>query len=122
MRRTLVLLALLGLLVLCGYAQNLEKAKISFSFVVDGKTLPAGTYTFRELSPKVMEIRNVDTSEAVLAPIITRIGMVGSVTEPSLTFDEVGDKLILETVWPPAGDGFLLATTKEKHTHRKVKI
>ncbi len=121
MKRMLTVIGLLTVLVISSYAQQpIVKADIPFEFMAAGKVLPAGNYEFvvnEALSG--IQIRNLDTHKTMVVHIITQVaaraGTVG------VTFDNVNDKRILEAVWPPNGDGYLLASTKGKHGHEVVK-
>ena len=56
--------------------------------------------------------------------VITRLGQSGHAPEddPRIVFDKVGDKYIASEVWMPYSDGYLIAGSKEPHTHHSVKI
>ncbi len=121
MKRAILVVGLLALLVCTAHAQNPITANIPFAFVAGKATLPAGNYEFRpSYDLLVMQVRNVKTGQEVYVPIMARLG-TGEAPIAKVTFDEVGGKRLLETVLPTADDGFLLAVTKQKHTHAVVK-
>ncbi len=118
-----VVLALLVLPVSLCIAQNLPSAsaEIPFSFIVEGKTLPAGAYLFTESdTPNQMTIRNSKSGQAVIAPVITRISAPNS-NEAEVVFDVTGNDHYLSEVLIPGVDGYLLKATPGKHTHTHVK-
>lgn len=123
MKRAIVIIGLLGMLVLPAYGQaDHVTANIAFDFVAAGTALPAGNYEFKPSDDgNNLMVRNLQTKKTVSVPIITRLaaGPSGTVR---ITFDEVGGKNILEAVWPGTADGYLVHMTKEKHTHKTVKV
>ncbi len=122
MKKAVALIGLLGVLVLSAVGQTPVKANISFDFVAAGTTLPAGNYEFRVSDDFLnMSVRNLKTGKAVVIPVLTMLA-AGPADVPRITFDELGDKNFLEAVWPGKEDGLLLHQTKEKHTHKTVKM
>ncbi len=115
--------AVLGLVLLAAMALSAQdvfvKANIPFDFVASGKAMPAGDYQFKHIGENAIEVMNSQTRQAVLVHVLTRLAMT---EHPSalVTFDIVGDKHVLESVMPGGTDGYLLAITKGKHTHRVV--
>ena len=96
-------------------------ADIPFSFVVEGKTLPAGPYQFTERdNPTVIVVRNSKTSESVIAPVITLLGTQAE-KETNIVFDVVGNEHYLSEVRIADTDGYLIRATPGKHTHALVK-
>jgi hypothetical protein len=96
-------------------------ADIPFSFIAEGKTLPAGPYQFTERDdPTVIVVRNGKTGESVIVPIITRLGTQAE-KETNIVFDVVGNDHYLSEVRIADTDGYLLKATPGKHTHALVK-
>ncbi len=96
-------------------------AEIPFSFIVEGKTLPAGDYLFTESSNATqMTIQNVKTNEAVIAMVITRLSAPNT-KDAEIVFDVTGDNHYLSEVLIPGVDGYLLKATPGKHTHTRIK-
>ena len=104
-------------------AQGLgAKATIAFPFEVNGKVLPAGTYSFETQSPELLLVRSTtDVRVEVPAMIITRLAARGTVTEPDLVFDKVGTRYYLSEVWLQGEDGYLVFAAKGGHSHSSVK-
>lgn len=50
-----------------GYAQDRVEASVPFGFSVGQAALPAGNYSFRQLSQNSWAIRNTDSGKSVLA-------------------------------------------------------
>jgi len=98
------------------------KAKIDFPFTVEGKALPAGQYEFiRDSMATTFRVTD-GGKNSHLIPVITRIALP-RITPPQdayLVFDVVGDTYILAEIWLPGDDGYVTATTKEKHEHKTV--
>ncbi len=122
MKRALLILGLLGILVTPVFGQGV-KAKIPFQFVVSTTTLPAGDYEFKaDVTTNHMTVRNEQTGKAVTVNFITRLAADRTTPAGSnVTFDVVGDRRYLETVWPGMEDGYLIKVTKEVHTHEVVR-
>ena len=74
-------------------------AKVPFQFVVDGKTLPAGTYTVRSLSgdPQgVLLLTNDDnTASMFVLPVSTA---QPSAYRPKVAFKQVGKHYLLSSI------------------------
>lgn len=122
MKKAVALIGLLGVLVLSAVGQTPVRANIPFDFVAAGTTLPAGNYEFRVSNDFLnMSVRNLKTGKAVVIPVLTMLA-AGPADVPRITFDELGGKNFLEAVWPGTEDGLLLHQTKEKHTHKTVKV
>jgi len=126
--RFLVMVGFLSLLaVVSAFGQEELKleANIPFQFVVEGKVLPAGQYTFTRDAgvQKIITVSSPDKVRA-LAPIITWMaGEMHTTPEDShIVFDKLGDTYYLSEIWIPGEDGFLLHSTKEKHTHRTINV
>jgi hypothetical protein len=118
---------MLAILITAGvsaaYAQTAAIADVPFAFRVGSASFEPGKY---ELRPgdnlMTMMIVPVKGREAV-ASVITRLGEPEPpISEGRLVFDKVGDLSYLSEVWIPGSDGYLLHSTKEKHTHVKVKL
>ncbi len=118
-----VMLVLLMLPLSVCLAQDLPSASadIPFSFVVEGKTLPAGAYLFTESSNATqMTVRNQKTGQTVIAMVITRISAPNE-KEAEVVFDVTGNDHYLSEVLIPGVDGYLLKATPGKHTHSRIK-
>lgn len=93
----------------------------TFAFEVGGKVVPAGKYDIEQITQELLVFRPAK-GPAVEAKVITRLAQPATpLVEPKVVFDKVGDKYLVSEVWLPGRDGFLLAGTKEKHTHHAVK-
>jgi len=93
--------------------------QIGFAFQAGGKTLPAGKYNVSVSVNGQVVVRGSGGQVTMLA--ITRLGRLNGSANPELVFDRVGDTVTLSEIWMPGEDGFLLAGTKEMHTHALVK-
>jgi len=96
------------------------RATIDFQFTVGTKMFPPGTYTFIKEDPADVFRVTGDKHEAV-APVLTRVASMMP-TLDAVVFDVVGDKYVLAEIWIPGDDGYVVATTKAKHTHKIVKV
>lgn len=72
---------------------------LPFEFVVGAKTLPAGTYTMRNLSndrPGTLELSNKDFSASMFVlPYLNEIAIGG---KPELSFEQVGGQHFLSAI------------------------
>jgi hypothetical protein len=122
MKRAILVIGFLGLLVCSVQAQTVLKANIPFEFIAGETTFPAGTYEFKPSQNfAFMEVQNTETGKSALLQILTRLG-TADMGPSRISFDKVGEKTILESVLPVGDDGYLFLATKEKHTHRIVKL
>ncbi len=115
--------AILGLLLLgvsvCAQTTSVMNAKIPFDFVAGKTTMAAGDYQFMRIGEDTIEIRNLSTNKAIVVQALTRLAAEPA-SKARVTFDVVGDKRTLESIWPGVDDGYLLGVTKQKHTHHTV--
>jgi hypothetical protein len=119
---------MLGLIALAAmssvYGQTRPvKAMIDFPFIVEGKTLPAGTYEFvLEETGDLFRIMGEGTT--VLANVVTRRGgeMRSAPKGTHLVFDKVGNNYMLSEIWVPAADGYLVLASRGAHEHKTVDL
>jgi hypothetical protein len=74
-----------------------------FDFTVANKTLPAGNYTIRPLSPSRLLIRSEDGHEAVIAATYA-VQAKKTPTETQLIFARYGDQYFLYQMFVPGID------------------
>lgn len=127
MKTRITVLLGLSLLLVATYAYgqlSVTKASIDFPFTVEGKALPAGQYEFTQTDDGIAVRVQGEGTHGALAMIITRLG--GEMHEKKLAsyvvFDKVGEIYTLSEIWFPGEDGYLMATTKVKHTHKTVHM
>lgn len=86
-------------------AQAPEKITVHapFEFTVANKTLPAGNYTIRSLSPSRLLIRSDDGHEAVIASTFA-VQAKKTPTEAQLIFARYGDQYFLYQMFVPGID------------------
>ncbi len=123
--RLLVLIGILALLpVVSAYGQEKVKANVPFQFTAEGKVYPAGEYTFTpdELGQSISLTGPANVSG--YAMVITRLAgeMHTTPEDAHVVFDKVGDSYFLSEIWITGEDGYLLNSTKEKHTHRIINV
>ena len=113
------------LAVAAAYGQNaIVRAQIDFPFIVEGRTLPAGTYDFtRDGMASIFKVTD-GAKDVASAQILTRVaaGMHTSPADGHLVFDKIGDAYTLAEIWIPGQDGYILAVTKAKHEHRIINV
>ncbi len=125
MKRTFATIAILVMVVVSAYSQQdaVMKTKIPFSFMAGQKMLPAGNYEFTVATDRSsIAVRNLDTGAVADLSVMTRLAPNSVLDQPKITFDEINGTVHLEALWPRIDDGYLLGMTKEKHTHKTVKI
>ncbi len=118
------LFALLGAVSAYGQTHKVV-ANVPFAFVVSGKTLPAGQYSFVE-DATLESFRVSGTAKGAVAVVQILSYLSGGIhTTPAdshVVFDRVGDTYYLSEIWIPGMDGYLLHTTKGKHEHRVLNV
>ncbi|MGB8959678.1 MAG: hypothetical protein WCC00_11785 [Candidatus Aminicenantales bacterium] len=107
------------------YGQNATiRAQIDFPFIVEGRTLPAGTFDFvLDDTASVFRVTG-GGKEMAAAQVLTRTaaGMHTSPADGHVVFDKMGEAYTLAEIWIPGQDGYVLAVTKAKHEHRIVNV
>ena len=116
----LAVMVLLGLMSGAVFAQAAKMiVSIPFSFMLDGKSFPAGRYEIHEESTQ-LRVRNLDNNESAFARVLTRISQT-SEGETRIVFDKAGDESYLAEVHIAGRDGFHLQGAPGPHTHVMVK-
>jgi hypothetical protein len=111
--------------VLAQGAQPMIRADIPFQFTVGTKVLPAGQY---DLAPTplgdAIRVINAKGGPSCDALVLTRLGgeIHTSPQDSHIVFDKVGGQYTFSELWLPNNDGYLVSLTKEKHTHRTIKV
>jgi hypothetical protein len=90
---------------------------IDFAFTASGKEMPAGEYLVRTEPGRVTVSPMGASKEAVIMPVLTRLGRHDDDSFPELVFDKLGGKFLLSEVWVPGADGFMLLATAVEHDH-----
>jgi hypothetical protein len=95
-------------------AQSLRvQANIPFSFVVSGKTLPAGEYNVRRgTSPDTMIIRGVNHGEGAFTAFVPTTVPSARRGIARLVFHRYGDQYFLAQVWTSGGQGDQIPPTR----------
>ena len=98
----------LGLTAGTARAQDTLEVKVPFSFLVNGRMMPAGNYTISRdnMASSVWLIRG-DKEGAFVATVPTR-GHDPSGNQPALTFVRHENTYQLSTIWESANDGLQL--------------
>jgi cytochrome c5 len=121
-RRLLMLTLLSAISAGCvlGQSRASGRATIPFEFVVAGKTLPAGTYTFSlPAGFASLSVQPAD-GQAILATVITRLGGPSEFRDLSFVFDTGDGGHVLSEVWLPGSEGVLVHSTPKGHSHEMV--
>jgi hypothetical protein len=93
----------LGVLLLAGlasaqYAPQIMKVKVPFSFEVNGREFPAGTYSLVRTEPNMLRLR--DTNGRSLANILAgSVVAAESPTSTKLEFKTEGGRHVLARIW-----------------------
>jgi len=91
------------------------RAKIPFSFVVNGTTLPAGEYTLRQQdSQPTMIIREADNSVGGLTLIAPITADSDRPAAPRLLFHRYGNEYFLSQVWTSGDRGEKIPLTRRE--------
>lgn len=100
----------IALLAVAGFASTyrasaqsrLTQTTVPFAFIVNGTTLPAGTYIVNSLSPNLMEIRSADTKHPNTVTVLTREGSMWNPHAASqLVFEAYGSQYFLHEIVCP---------------------
>jgi hypothetical protein len=83
--------------------------KIPFSFVVNGKTLPPGTYHVSTSANQALLVRGYDAGVFAMAN-----SMESRDSDAKLVFHKYGDQYILRQVWLGNGRGRQLPETRQE--------
>ncbi len=123
--RALILTLLpLAVATIANGAEPFAKAQIPFAFMVEGKMLPAGAYTFNlDSAAGTVLVRGTDKGgQDAFAVVLTRLAPPAhsTVTDADLVFDVVGDNYTLSEIRFPGADGVLVYATKGPHQHQVV--
>jgi hypothetical protein len=116
----LTLLSAISASFVFGQSRASGRATIPFEFVVAGKTLPAGTYTFSVPSDFASVTVQPANGQAVRASVITRVGGPSEFRDLSFVFDTGAGSHILSEVWLPGSEGVLVHATPKGHSHEMV--
>jgi hypothetical protein len=119
-----ILVLMTGVSLMAGQSLPEVKAKIDFSFSVEGKVLPPGQYDFkRNIQAEVFRVQG-EGKNAALAKIITRVSgeIHTTLQDAHLVFDIVNGEYMLSEIWVPGEDGYVLLTTKGKHEHKVINV
>ena len=111
----------LGLAASLAWAAASATVQIGFSFTVKGKEFPAGRYEFRPEGPNQnhLTIRNLDTGETQVLPVLTRLADTGS-AKAQIAFDITDGKHYLSEVHIPGTDGYAFQGASGQHSHAIV--
>ena len=124
--KIMLTVGLMALLVVAyGFGQRPAlKVKIEFPFTVAGKVLPAGQYQFeRDDAGQFFRVTS-EAKNSAMALIITRLAGAMHTTQGDshFVFDVVGESYLLSEIWIPGEDGYMLASTKDKHDHKVLDL
>jgi hypothetical protein len=92
------------------------RAKIPFSFVVAGATLPAGEYTVIPAGSAggAILIRGIDHRAGALAMVLTTSAPSAHKETARLVFNRFGDQYFLSQVWPTGNHEYQLPVTRSE--------
>ena len=99
-----ILSAFFGLAALAITAKGQEADKlvvnIPYEFVVDGTTLPAGTYKVNPISSQNKKVLLISNSEAHAAVFVLTNEIAGTTSseQPSVSFQQVGEQHLLSKI------------------------
>jgi hypothetical protein len=107
MKRLLYAFMLLGIIVAANIAAQAQGVRrmvvnVPFDFVVGKQTLPAGTYTFKQMmrdNDKMLLVQSADLRTAQSAQTSPVEASAATESAPRLDFRRYGDKYFLARVW-----------------------
>ena len=97
---------------------------IQFKFMAGKKLMPAGKYEFvkENITDNFLLLRGETTSTRLR--VVERLAETNAAEKHGarVVFNKVGDSKMISEFWPANNeDGYLLATTKELHSHEIVQ-
>ena len=124
--KVIVVLGLFAFLAAAAvYAQpQVVTATVDFPFMVEGKALPSGSYTFtRDTGANAFRVQG-EGKNGGLATVYTRINgeLHNTMQDAHIVFDVIEGKYILSEIWIPGEDGYLLTLTKGEHKHKVINV
>ncbi len=103
------------------FSSSVVVADVPFSFIVNGKPLPAGTYRFVPSDNlNQITVTNAKSNESAMSIVVTRLSP-RSEKDPAVVFDVAGTEHYLAEIYAPGMDGFQVPCAPGKHTHVVVK-
>jgi hypothetical protein len=110
--RIICMFGMLAALATGVYAQGTLTANVPFSFLVNGRVMPPGSYTFKQAlsdDPRVLAIHGDSESAVVVSNIASYSGDV-----PRLVFRRVDDQFVLVRIDDESQQYALSLTREEK--------
>lgn len=100
------------------------KGNIPFAFTVNGKSLPAGEYTFRPTAELQAVQIEPERGAGAMAGIITRLARTehSTASDAHVVFDVADGTYTLSEIWIPDEEGFLLQATRGTHSHHVLHL
>ena len=90
-------------------ATEVAQAKVPFAFVVNGRTLPAGTYTVERdetQSSTLLMLRNGKNQQGTFVSTTPDCGRDPAGSRPTLSFRREGNQYRLTGIWETQGEGW----------------
>jgi hypothetical protein len=111
----------LGLATGLAWAAASATVQIGFSFTAKGKEFPAGRYEFKPEggNQNRLTIRNLDTGETLVVPVLTRLADTGS-AKAQIAFDVSEGKHYLSEVHILGTDGYAFQGASGQRSHAVV--
>jgi len=98
-------------------------SNVPFAFQAGGRTFAPGVYTLRPAEDQMLITLYPERGPGVPLLSETKLAEPENVNEEGrLVFDKVGETYFLSEMWLPEHEGYLLHSTKEAHTHVKVRL
>jgi hypothetical protein len=109
-----------------GLAQSGEtiRTKVPFQFTVGSNVLPAGEYDFTvDALGAAIRVVSIKPGHNADILVLTRLSReFHSTSDAYVVFDVAGDSTTFSELWIPGADGYLVNSTKGKHTHKTVQV
>jgi hypothetical protein len=114
-----VVVVMLGMAGSLAWAGSQVDVEVRFNFIVNGKEMPAGTYTVQVEGDRVV-IKGLKGSAGMEVPVLTRLAD-RELPKPKLFFDKTKDgKYYLSELQVPGMDGFLFKGATGEHIHEAL--
>lgn len=123
--------SVIAIAVVCGFllgsaparAQDNETAiaKVPFAFVVDGQTIPAGSYEVRALDQFTLQMFSLTSPKVnFVVPVLARLAEQSNDESARFVFAKNETSLVLSEIWLGGDDGYRVSLKPAAETPRVV--
>lgn len=126
MKRAITLLGLLLVLAAAparAQSDNPVRFTMPFDFYADGTRLPAGTYAFKHIMPRVVLVRTPEGRTRVSFQTPNSVSTLAANDYARLIFRRYGDQYFLAEVWMSPDTGYgLVMSERERRLVKELRL